>query len=126
MLEKEIKLITNNFTKFEDAILRQRAFCPKYLINFPFWSSIDQTEIKTNNPFYIIRKRMKKAEKGLSKNDIETLMSKLVDIENLLKEQRTTIKNSKHSDDLVFAYDEILKRSIMRTRKLITILTHFI
>ncbi len=69
---------------------------------------------------------MKNAEKGLSKNNIDTLIANLVDTENLLKEQRTAIKDSKHSNDLIFAYDEILKRSLMRTRKMITVLTHFI
>ena len=126
MLDKELKLINNNFSKFEEGILRQRDFRSRYLSDFSFWSDLDQIETKINNPFYVIRKKLNTSKKAYSKLDVETSISRLVEIEKLLKEQRDAIKSSKHSHDLIFAYDEVLKRSVGRVRKLIMVLTRFI
>jgi hypothetical protein len=126
LLDKELKLITNNFTKFENANLKHHGFLLKYIAEFECWPELDRLEDSMKNPFYILRTIMKSSQKGVSKADIDRMISKLVDIEKVLLAERLVIKDLRNIDDLIYGYDAILKRSLMRTRKMITVLTHFV
>lgn len=126
LLDKELKLINNNFVKFESAILKHNQFLMKHISEYECWPLLDQLEDYMKAPFHTTRKILKNPQKPISKVGVSKSILQLIEIEFQIMAERDVIKSLKNDNDLIFSYDSILKRSLMRTRKMITVLTHFV
>ena len=124
MVEKDLKLVKNNFIKFETAINKQNAFLNERLKETGSFEMLSMAELNVLELLGKISKNVKSINPGNASTKAKSCIKMLHYVEDLLITERGIIKGQKDVNDIIFSFDAILKRSVMRTRKLVERLTY--